>query len=133
MKVNIDSQKKLYDHIEYLRKEFDEHRYLRVDVKTGKQRTNTQNAALHVYCEMIAEELRERGIGFEKFFKVGFEVPWTMEIVKDNIWRPVQIAICGEESTTKPLTSDYGKIYDPIHLKLLDWGIDIPWPSKDKQ
>jgi len=126
----IDSQKALYDHIDYLREQFDEHKYLRTDTKTGKQRTSTQNASLHLYCQMIADELTERGINFEKFFKQGFEVPWTMEIVKDNIWRPVQIAICGEESTTKVLTSDYQKIYDPLNVKLIEMGMGIPWPSK---
>lgn len=131
MKDTINCEKALYDYIEYLREQYKKHKYLRVDVKTGKQRTNTQNACLHLYCQQIADELGDRGITFEKFFKAGFEVPWTMEIVKENVWRPVQIAICGEVSTTKPLTTDYQKIYEPLNLKLSEWGIEIPWPSKD--
>jgi len=127
----INSEKKLYDHIEYLRTQFKEHGYLRTDTKTGKQRTNLQNASLHLYCEQIAGILKEKGITFKLFFKPGFEVPWTMDIVKDNIWRPVQIAVCREKSTTKPLTTEYPVIYDSINLKLSEFEIHVPWPSKE--
>lgn len=129
----INSQKSLYEHIERVIKAFNKDKYLRVDVKTGKQRTSKMNRSLHLYCKIIAEELRERGITFEMFFKEGFEVPWTADIVKDNIWRPVQIAIFKEESTTKPTAQDYNDIYDSIHIKLLDWDIDIPWPSEESK
>ncbi len=131
MKTVINSQKALYDHIEYLRTEFEKHKYLRTDTKTGKQRTNLQNAALHVYCDQIADALTNRGITFTMFFKDGFEVPWTRDIVKDNVWRPIQEAICDEVSTTKPITSDYKKIYEALDKKLCEWDFDIPWPSKD--
>jgi len=131
MKTIINCEKALYDHIDYLRTQFKKHKYLRTDTKTGKQRTNPQNAALHLYCQQIADELTNRGITFTMFFEGGFEVPWTMEIVKDNVWRKVQIAYCGEESTTKPITTDYPKIYDCLNLKLSKWGFHIPWPSKE--
>lgn len=131
MKANINSKPKLLEHIDYLLKEFDEHKYLRVDVKSGKQRTSTQNAALHLYCEQIAEELKSRGITFEKFFKSGFEVPWTMEIVKDNVWRKVQDAIFDEISTSKMMAKDYTTVYDSLNTKLIEWDINIPWPNKD--
>ena len=132
-KAVINSQKALYDHIEDLRSQFDKHKYLRVDVKTGKQRSNLQNASLNLWCGWVADTLQEQGLTFEVFFKGGFQVPWTKEIVKDNIWRKVQIAICGEESTTKPLTTDYPKIYDTINLKLSEHDIHVPWPDKENQ
>ena len=131
MKTIINSEKSLYDHIDYLRSEFKKYKYLRIDTKTGKQRTNLQNACLHLYCQQIADELTDRGVTFEMFFKQGFEVPWTMEIVKENVWRPVQKARFNVESTTKPLTTEYQEIYEPINLKLANWGIEIPWPSKE--
>jgi len=131
MKQIINSEKGLYDHIEYLRTQFKEHGYLRTDTKTGKQRTNLQNACLHLYCEQIADELTDRGINFKMFFEQEFEVPWTMQIVKDNVWRPVQVAICDKKSTTKPLTTEYNKIYEFLNLKLSEWGFHIPWPSKE--
>ena len=131
MKLIINTQKGLYDHIEYLRKQFEEHKYLRVDVKTGKQRTNLQNSSMHLYWQWVSDTLQERGLTFKVFFKDGFEVPWSKEIVGDHIWRPVQMAVCKQQSTTKPLTTDYPIIYDSINLKLSEHGIHVPWPSKD--
>ena len=130
MKIIVNSEKALYDHIEYVRNEYKKHKHLRIDIKSGKQRTNSQNAALHLYCERIAAELRNRGISHQKFFKEGFEVPWTMEIVKDNVWKPVQIWQTKYKSTTEPLASDYEKIFDIVNRKLSEWGLHIPWPTK---
>ena len=130
MKVVINSEKALYDHIDYLRSQFKEYKYLRVDVKTGKQRTPTQNKCVHLYCEQVAQELTSKGITYDMFFDPGFEVPWNMLTVKENVWRPLQIAICSKVSTTEPLTTDYNKIYDYVNLKLANYEIHVPWPSK---
>jgi hypothetical protein len=131
MKDTINSEKSLYDHIDYLRSQFKEHKYLRVEVKTGKQRSPTQNRCVHLYCEQVAENLTDAGITFDMFFKPGFEVPWNKLTVKDNIWRPIQIAICDKVSTTEPLTTDYNEIYEYVNLKLAKYSIYVPWPSKE--
>jgi len=128
----INSQQSLDAYIKYLKAEFEKHKYLRVDLKTGKQRTNKQNACLHKYCEQLAQELNSQGLSFNAFFKEGVEIPWTMEIVKDNIWRPVQKAITGQESTTKPKASEYSKIYEVINRKVSNYGFYIPWPNKEE-
>lgn len=130
MKV-VNSKSSLEAYKRHLDAEFEKHGYLRVDMKTGKQRTNLQNASLNLYCRQSAEELNDKGITFSMFFKEGIEVPWTLDIFKDNVWRPVQKAICNEESTTKPHTTDYPKIYDFVSMKMSQQGIYLPWPSKD--
>lgn len=130
MKYTINSEKSLYDHIDYLRSQFKKHKYLRIDVKTGKQRSDQQRKALQVYCKNVAYVLNDKGITFKMFFKDGFEVPWTMDIVKDEVWRPVQRAILNKESTTKPLTNEYQQVFEPLNLKLSEWGIHVPWPVK---
>lgn len=133
MKLIINSEKSFFDCVEILDKAFNEHKYLRLDIKTGMQRTNLQNASLHLYCEQVAQVLNDYGLTFEQFFKRGFQVPWTMEIVKENIWRPVQIAVTNKQSTTEPLTNEYQAIYEPINLKLSEFGIHVPWPSKTSE
>lgn len=127
----VNSEKSLYELFDTLKKQYDKDKYLRVDVKTGKQRTSTQNASMHLWWQWVAETLQERGLTFKVFFKDGFEVPWSKEIVGDHIWRPVQMAVCKQKSTTKPLTTDYPIIFDSINLKLSEHGIHVPWPSKD--
>ena len=130
VKAVINSEKALYDHIEYLRAQFKKHKYLRTDTKTGKQRSDQQRKALQVYCRQVAYVLNDQGITFTMFFRSGFEVPWSMDIVKDEIWRPVQISLFKKISTTKPLTNEYQQIFEPINRKLSEYGIHVPWPCK---
>jgi len=118
--------------LKHLEKVFEDNPYVEVTYKIGNTRTNLQNNALHTYCNKVAIELNERGITFTDFFNPGFEVPWSKEIVKEQIWKPVQKAMTGEESTTKPKTNEYPKIYDHINLKLAEYGIHVPWPVRSK-
>lgn len=127
----INSKKSLEDYKLLLDEQFEEHRYLRVTVKNGKQRTLTQNAALHKYCKMVADELNEQGQDFRIFIKAGYPVKFSQELVKEYVWRPVQKALTGNESTIDPKTHEYGEIYDCVNLKLGEHGIHIPWPSKE--
>ena len=95
------------------------------------QRTSKQQAALEVYCRMVAEELNEKGITMTQFFKGGFEVPFSQQIVKDHLWKPIQKVVLGIESTTDADTCGYNQVFEPLNLKLADWGIHVPWPEKE--
>lgn len=111
---------------------YDIHKYIEAVLLFGKQRTSSQQKALEVYCRLVAQELNRKGITFEVFFKEGYQVPWSQGLVKDEVWRPVQRAIVGKESTTEPCTIEYPKIYDRINDKLARHGIHVPWPEKEK-
>ena len=115
----------------YLEAQFEKHHYLRVSLKTGYKRTLTQNAALHLFCTQVADALNDGGFDFRTFVKEGYPVPFNEMLVKEYLWRPIQKAITGKESTTKPTRAEYGLIYDSLNIKLAEHGIFIPWPSKD--
>jgi len=127
----INSRQSLEAYKKYLDAEFEKHKYLRMTAKTGRQRTQTQNKALHVFVALLADELNAAGYDFRTFVREGYEVPWSPELVKDYIWRPIQKAITGKESTTKPETHEYAKIYDSVNLKMVEYGIFVPWPVKN--
>lgn len=130
----INSQQSLDAYIEHLRGQFDKHKYLRVDVKTGKQRTLTQNASMHLYCTHLAIALNDAGHDFRVLVKDDIDVPWSPELVKDYLWRPVQKAITGQDSTTKPERGQYSEIYEVINRHVSGkLGMFIPWPCKDSQ
>jgi hypothetical protein len=131
--ITVNSQKAFDDLIDLLNTQFEEHHYLIVDVKTGKQRSAKQNAALQVYCRNLAKELNDNGVDFRTFFKPGFQLKFTETIVKENIWRPVQEAMTGKHSTTKPTRQDYIDIYDVINRKVAEYGIYVPFPNKDEE
>jgi hypothetical protein len=129
----INSNQSLESAIAQIRESYGKHKYLRLDIKTGKQRTNPQNAALHVYCKLVAHALNDAGIDFRKFIKEGYEIPFNEYLVKEYLWRVIQNAMTGKDSTTKPKTSDYPKIYEVLNRKLAEHGIHVPWPTKEDQ
>ncbi|MDA3806762.1 MAG: hypothetical protein PF440_02520 [Thiomicrorhabdus sp.] len=130
--VVINSQQSLGAYITHLRAQFEKHKYLRMTVKTGKQRTLTQNAALHKYCQMLADKLNDSGMDMKSVLKPDIDIPWTMESAKENLWKPIQKVVTGHDSSTKPQTDQYGEIYEVLNRHLSEkLGVFIPWPSKD--
>lgn len=130
--VIVNSEKALNDYIDHLRSQFDKHKYLRITVKTGKQRSLTQNAAMHLYCEHVASALNDAGLDFRQSLREDVDVPWSGELVKEYMWRVVQKAITGQQSTTKPERHQYSEIYDVLNRHISEkWSIFVPWPCKD--
>ncbi len=60
MKIVINSEAGLSKAIGDIREQWKEHKFLRLDVKTGKDRSLDQNAILHAWITQIANELREQ-------------------------------------------------------------------------
>ena len=59
------------------------------------------------------------------------DLPWTMETVKELIWRPLQMHVTKKKSTTKLNRVEIDKIYDIFNKYLADRaGVHIPFPSK---
>lgn len=128
--INSEHSKELF--ILQMSKLYDEHRYLRVTMKTGKQRTGLQNNSLHLYLSMLADELNDAGLDMKKTLKPEVEIPWTLESAKEFLWRPIQKALTRKDSTTKPTTKDYVYIYEVLSRHLVDkFGVNVPWP-RDK-
>ena len=55
----INSPESLQRFIGMIRQEWGDHKFLRVSVRTGKDRSLDQNAITHVWYEQISRELRE--------------------------------------------------------------------------
>ena len=99
--------------------------------KLEKKRTLTQNRALHMYCEILAEELNSRGLSQMLVLRQDAELPWTQQTVKENLWRPIQQAILDKDSTADANTAEYNKVYDVLSRNLaMKFGIDISWPNR---
>jgi hypothetical protein len=128
----INSRQSLEAYKKYLDVQFEKHKYLRTTIKTGKQRSMSQNSALHVFCKQVSEALNNAGFDFRLFIKPGYPVPFTETLVKEHIWRPIQNAVTGHKSTTKPEVGQYFDIYDALNVKLAEHGIYVAWPLKKK-
>ena len=128
--INSDPALKAY--LEYLSSQFEKHKYLRISVKTGKQRTGTQNSCMWKYCTMLAGALNDGGIDFRQALKEGVDVPFNKDLVNEYLWDVFQEAVTGHKSSQKPDRQQYGEIYDRVNAFTINrWGICVPWPSVD--
>lgn len=128
--VNSAHTKELF--LLQMEKLYDEHKYLRLTVKTGKQRTNKQNRSLHLYLGMLSEQLNNAGYDMKKTLKPSVEIPWSTELAKEYLWRPIQKAMTKQTSTTKPKTSEYPKIYEVLSRHMAQkFGVSVAWPSSE--
>ena len=126
--TRITNKEQAKVHYEFLLARLEEGKETSVEIHRGA-RTDKQRKALHLYLSRVAKALNEKGITFEVFFNEGYQVEWTMEICKNELWRPIQKAITGKQSTTKPSTAQYPEIYDYLNKRLAEHSIHIPWPS----
>lgn len=126
-----------------LTKENDKERFLKrsnellkgghaVELKQVKRtRTQQQNRALHLFYGFISDELNEIGLQFQYHGIKGaiMELKYTPDLVKNFIWRPIQIAMFETESTTKIDTKQMNEIIDIIINFFAERGIVLSFPS----
>ena len=127
----VNSDEKLEFLISHIRAEYLKHHYLNVEMSNGKQRSARQNNALHVWLSMVAKALNDEGRDMKKTLKADVEIPWTTQTAKDHLWRPVQIAVCGQESTVDAAKIDYVKVFEILNRHFGEkFNLHIPWPVK---
>jgi hypothetical protein len=72
----INSDTSLQNIIGLIRSTYNEFKFLRVNVKTGKDRSLSQNAITHAWYEQLARELREESaLGWKCYCKLHHGVP----------------------------------------------------------
>jgi len=97
------------------------------DKLTVVKRTNAQNAAIHLYMTKWANSLNNTGYTFTN--ALGLEIPFTMELIKESIWKPTQKELFGIKSTTKLTTEMINKMIDVFSLNFGEKGIYVEFPS----
>ena len=133
MEAIINNQKALDDYIVFLRAKFEKDKAVKVSVKSAKARTLTQNKAIHKYCSMLAEAFNDAGLDMNNVLAEGTRIPWSEERVKELIWRKVQVAALGKESTTKLETFEVSQVYDIVNRHISQtFGVFVPFPSKNE-
>lgn len=129
--VNSEARKQEFLlHVEEL---YNQHKYVTFSYTTGRQRSAAQNNALHMWLGRLAKELNDAGLDMRVVLKPEVHIPWTLYSAKDHLWRPVQRAICGKDSTVDPERGEYIQIYQTIsrHLSQSNGFTAPEWPSND--
>jgi hypothetical protein len=87
------------------------------------QRTISQNSSIRVFDRLLADELNAKGhtvkLVLEKM-KTGADVPWTPSSAHDLLWKPMQKAMTGKESSTELDTTQPSD----IHKTLMFWLVE---------
>ena len=98
------------------------------------KRTTLQNRSLHLFCQQLADALNDAGLDMKKTLKQDIEIPWTMENVKNHLWRPIQEAMTDKESTTALDSSEPSQVYEVLNRHLGEkFKIHVPWPCEESQ
>ena len=99
--------------------------------KPTNTRTGQQRKAIEVYCKELASALNEAGYPLTKFpFSEGVEIMWNQMRIKEELWRPVQIAMLNKESTTKLSTKEVNEVYEILSKKVSEaTGVYLRFPS----
>lgn len=113
-----------------------ENKYVEVEFRRkAKQRTLTQNRALHLFCQWLADALNDAGLDMRKTLRDDVDVPWTQASVKEYLWRPVQTAMTDKKSTTEITTIEPTEIHAVLARHLGErLGVTCPpWPKRSEE
>jgi len=135
MKHIVNSLTSLAQLISTIDSKWHENLYLEVEItRKAKQRTDQQRKAIEVYCRELAKTLNDAGLDQRAVFakmKEGVDIPWSQDTVKDTLWRRIQVAILGKESTTKLNADEVTRVYDTLNRWTgTTFGIAIQFPEK---
>lgn len=134
--IIINSEIRLAEAHRKIDEEWRKNRYLELKFsRKAKQRTLTQNGAMHLFFQWLADTLNEAGLDMRKTLREDVEVPWTPENVKEHLWRPIQRAMTEKQSTTEITTAEPTDIHAVLsrHLGERLGVICPPWPKRDQE
>lgn len=104
---------------------------LKITKKRAK-RTLQQNRALHLFFKHIALNLNAMGITFNYSGLKGseMEMPYTEYLVKETIWKPIQMTLFEIESTRDLETFHINSILDVLTNFFAKHKVNITFPSQ---
>lgn len=102
---------------------------IEMKVKRGT-RTLRQNNSLWLMFTQLADELNSQGLDQKKVLKEEVAIPWQSDSIREFLWKPVQKAVVGTESTTELTTKQIDEVFVVLQRHLHEAvGISISFPS----
>lgn len=97
--------------------------------------TDRQRRSLHRWFKLLADTLNAAGLDQRAVLKPGVAIPWNAESVKEQLWRPVQKAMLGKESTVELAKGEVGEVEEVLVRHLGDkFGVELPtWPRFESE
>jgi len=93
-----------------------------------KRRTLKQNSSINIYCRIMAEKLNDAGLDMRKVLKPEYEIPWTLDSFRENMFNVISRAMFNKTSsqleTTEP--SEVHKVLDKNLSEKFNVSHDFP-------
>jgi hypothetical protein len=97
-----------------------------------KKRTLSQNSSLHKLFEILSEELNTNGLDARLVLKPTYQIWWTPEMIKRDLFKPLMKAMLDKESTTQLNTAEVDKVFKQLQQMIGEkWGLEIYFPSME--
>lgn len=109
-----------------------------LDIKNVREtRTQTQNAALHLWFQLLAEALNEKHFDMRAIIRKDIEMPWSGYAVKEYLFKPLLNQQFGKKSTTQLFRSkEIDLLFDIINRTIIErTGGEVsspPFPCKEE-
>lgn len=112
---------------------FEQNKTIKIEV-VKKKRSLTQNRSLHLFFTKLAHAMNDKGMTLDipNPMKAGeaMEVMPTDILIKELLWKPIQMQLFGYESTTDLTTQDINHILDVLANAFSQSGIGISFPCQ---
>ena len=96
--------------------------------------TGQQNKSLHLFFRLLADELNGAGFSVMETLRHDAEIPWTEELVKALMWKPIQNAMYDKTSTQRLTTTQTQEVYETLNRHLAEKiGVHVPWPQWEER
>lgn len=97
------------------------------------ERTLQQNRAIHLYLRELSRALNDAGYDMKAVLKPNVDIPWTEEMAKEHLWRPIQKIMTKVESTAELDKLDVSEIYKVIDRHMSEkFGVHVEFPSDER-
>lgn len=95
------------------------------------QRTDSQNASLHLWFRQVADALNDSGFTVNHVLSKKVELNWNERLVKELLWRELQERLLGKKSTKElDKAYDIDVVWETLNRHLgQEFGVHIPFPS----
>jgi hypothetical protein len=140
---SIDSLQRVFGE---LREMWNKHHFLRLNVKTGKDRSLDQNAISHCWYEQLARELKEDdALGWKAFCKLQFAVPilraedpefrnFYDSAIKSSLTYEQKLeAMKFIPATSLMTTEQLSKYLEAMQKHFLKFGVSLEFPADAKE
>lgn len=95
-----------------------------------KPRTDQQNRALHLWFQLVADELNNAGYTVQLVLQQKMDLDWDKNSVKELLWRSAQKALLKKRSTTElSKQEDIDRVFEHLNRHLGEkFEIHVPFP-----